>query len=326
VFTSAFWTELMELTGTKLFMSSAFHPQTDGQSEAANRVIAMYLRCFTGDRPRQWLRWLPWAEYTYNTAFQSSLRDTPFRVVYGRDPPTIRSYEPGDARAPAVAQEMEERAAFLDDVRYRLHQAQESQRRAYDQHHRRVIYQVGDWALLRLRQRPSATLPRSAAGKLKPRYVGPYRVEEVINDVAVRLQLPAGARLHDVFHVGVLRKFVGAPPSEPPVLPATLNGATVSAPARVLAGRLARGVKQVLVQWQGEPATAATWEELEDFTASFPQFQLEDELVFEAGRDVMYGKTFTRRRRARDVRRAVERAATERAAAHAANQPQIASG
>jgi hypothetical protein len=326
VFTSAFWTELMELTGTKLFMSSAFHPQTDGQSEAANRVIAMYLRCFTGDRPRQWLRWLPWAEYTYNTAFQSSLRDTPFRVVYGRDPPTIRSYEPGDARAPAVAQEMEERAAFLDDVRYRLHQAQESQRRAYDQHHRRVIYQVGDWALLRLRQRPSATLPRSAAGKLKPRYVGPYRVEEVINDVAVRLQLPAGARLHDVFHVGVLRKFVGAPPSEPPVLPATLNGATVSAPARVLAGRLARGVKQVLVQWQGEPATAATWEELEDFTASFPQFQLEDELVFEAGRDVMYGKTFTRRRRARDVRRAVVRAATERAAAHAANQPQIASG
>jgi hypothetical protein len=53
VFTSAFWTELMALTGTKLFRSSTFHPQTDGQSEAANRVIAMYLRCFTGDRPRQ---------------------------------------------------------------------------------------------------------------------------------------------------------------------------------------------------------------------------------------------------------------------------------
>jgi hypothetical protein len=123
VFTSAFWTELMALTGTKLFRSSTFHPQTDGQSEAANRVIAMYLRCFTGDRPRQWLRWLPWAEYTYNTAYQSSLRETPFRVVYGRDPPTIRSYEPVDARVLAVAQEMEDRAAFLDDVRYHLHQA-----------------------------------------------------------------------------------------------------------------------------------------------------------------------------------------------------------
>jgi hypothetical protein len=329
VFTSAFWTELMALTGTKLFMSSAFHPQTDGQSEAANRVIAMYLRCFTGDRPRQWLRWLPWAEYTYNTAYQSSLRETPFRVVYGRDPPSIRSYEPGDARVPAVAQEMEDRKAFLDDVRFRLHQAQESQKRSYDQHHRQVTYQVGDWALLRLRQRPSATLPRSSAGKLKPRYVGPYRVEEVINAVAVRLQLPAGARIHDVFHVGVLKKFVGAPPAVPPVLPATLNGAVVSAPARVLAGRLARGVQQVLVQWQGEPESSATWEDFDDFKASFPTFQLEDELAFEPGRDVMYGKSYSRRRRARDVRRASERAAREQAehaAAHGAGQPQIASG
>jgi hypothetical protein len=113
----------MRLTGTKLYMSSAFHPQTDGQTEAANRVIVMYLRCFTGDRPRQWLHWLPWAEYTYNTAYQSSLRDTPFHVVYGRDPPTIRSYEPGETRVATVAQEMEERAAFLDDIRYRLEQA-----------------------------------------------------------------------------------------------------------------------------------------------------------------------------------------------------------
>jgi transposase InsO family protein len=76
VFTSTFWQELMRLMGTKLHMTSAFHPQSDGQTEAANRVIVMYLRCFTGDRPRQWLRWLPWAEYTYNTAYQTSLWDT----------------------------------------------------------------------------------------------------------------------------------------------------------------------------------------------------------------------------------------------------------
>jgi hypothetical protein len=237
----------MALTGTKLFMSSAFHPQTDGQSEVANRIIVMYLRCFTGDRPRQWLRWLPWAEYTNNTAYQSSLRETPFQVVYGCDPPTIRSYEPGDARVPVVAQEMEEQVAFLDDVRYRLHQAQESQKRAYDQHHRQVIYNVGDWALLRLRQWPSASLPHSPTGKLKPHYVSPYRVEEIVNDAAVRLQLPSDARIHDVFHVGVLKKFVGAAPTEPPALPATLNGAAVSTPSRVMVGRLARGIKQVLV-------------------------------------------------------------------------------
>ena len=52
VFTSVFWKELMRLTGTKLHMTSAFHTQSDGQTEAANKVIIMYLHCFTGDRPR----------------------------------------------------------------------------------------------------------------------------------------------------------------------------------------------------------------------------------------------------------------------------------
>jgi hypothetical protein len=59
VFTSTFWQELMRLMGTKLQMTMAFHPHSDGQSESANRVILMYMRCLTGDRSREWLRWLP---------------------------------------------------------------------------------------------------------------------------------------------------------------------------------------------------------------------------------------------------------------------------
>jgi hypothetical protein len=82
VFTSTFWRELMQLMGTKLHMTLAFHPQADGQTEAANRVIVMYLRCFTGDHPRQWLRWLPWVEYTYNTTYQTSLWDTVLRGIW----------------------------------------------------------------------------------------------------------------------------------------------------------------------------------------------------------------------------------------------------
>jgi hypothetical protein len=91
VFTSSFWHELMRLSGTKLQMTTAFHPQSDGQSELANRIIITYLRCLTGDRPHDWLRWLPWAEYIFNTAFQSSLRETPFRIVYGHAP---RPFDP----------------------------------------------------------------------------------------------------------------------------------------------------------------------------------------------------------------------------------------
>ena len=59
----------MRLMGAKLHMTTTFHPQSDGQTEGVNRVITMYLRYFTGDRPRQWLRWLPWAEFVYNTAY-----------------------------------------------------------------------------------------------------------------------------------------------------------------------------------------------------------------------------------------------------------------
>jgi transposase InsO family protein len=73
VFTSTFWGELMCLMGTKLHMTSAFHPQSDGKSEAANRVIIMYLQWLTGDRPKQWMQWLPWAEFVSNTAYQTSL-------------------------------------------------------------------------------------------------------------------------------------------------------------------------------------------------------------------------------------------------------------
>jgi transposase InsO family protein len=113
VFTSHVWRDLFKLAGVKLRMSTTFHPQTDGQSEAVNKTIAMYLRCITGDRPRAWLEWLPWAEYCYNTSFHSALRTTPFQVVYGRAPPALVSYEPASARTAPVDELLQDRDAFL---------------------------------------------------------------------------------------------------------------------------------------------------------------------------------------------------------------------
>jgi hypothetical protein len=102
VFTSHFWTELFSLASVKLCLSLVFHPQTDGQSEATNKIITMYPRCLTGDRPRQWVHWLPWVEFYYNSAYQVSLKMSPFRVVYGCDPPSVRAYTVGEARLPTV--------------------------------------------------------------------------------------------------------------------------------------------------------------------------------------------------------------------------------
>jgi hypothetical protein len=89
-----------------LNMSTVFQLQSDGQSEAVNKVITMYLQCLSGGRPRKWVQWLPWAEFCYNSAYQSSLRTSSFRVVYGHDPPAILSYTPGAARLPAIDQQL----------------------------------------------------------------------------------------------------------------------------------------------------------------------------------------------------------------------------
>jgi len=144
VFTSAFWTELFSLVGVKLRLSTAFHPQTDGQSEVTNRIIGVYLRCLACDRPKSWLRWLPWAEYCYNTSFQTALKTTPFQVVYGRLPPSLLSNEPGLAKLPAVDRQLMDRDEFLVDIRDRLLHAQDLMRAQHDRHHREVEFQVRD--------------------------------------------------------------------------------------------------------------------------------------------------------------------------------------
>ena len=145
VFTGHVWRDLFKMAGVTLRMSTTFHPQTDGQSEVVNKVIAMYLRCVTGDRPRTWVDWLSWVEYCYNTSFHTALRATPFEVVYGRPPPPILPYRPGTARTEAADALLRGRDEMLAEVRQRLVQAQQLAKRYYDAHHREVEFDVGAW-------------------------------------------------------------------------------------------------------------------------------------------------------------------------------------
>jgi len=120
-------------------------------------------------------------------------------------------------------------------------------------------------------------------------------VTERIGDVAYRLLLPEGARIHNVFHVGILKLFRGTPPATPPALPPLRHGCRLQQPARALRAQLRRGVWHVLIQWVALPEDEATWEPLDEFRAEFPAFQLEDELFVEGGSDVMVGKVYHRR-------------------------------
>ena len=194
---------------------------------------------------------------------------------------------------------LQERDSFIADVKECLVQAQEHARHHYDANHRPLQFNINDWVWLRLLNRHTRTLEPGTRGKLGPKYAGPFQVTERIGEVAYRLRLPPGARIHDVFHVGMLKPFHGTPPATTPVLPPLQHGRPLQQLEKVIKSQLRRATWHVLVQWAGFPAAEATWEPVPDCKATFPDFQLEDELFPEDGRDVMTGQVYERRRRAR---------------------------
>jgi hypothetical protein len=224
IFTSNFWLELFQLAGMKLHLSSAFHPQTDGQSEVTNCIIVMYLRCLVGHHPRSWLQQLPWAEYCFNTPYQTSLKATPFKVVYGRDPPSLIQYKPGSARVAAGDRQLKDRDEFLAEIRDRLQLAQHVMKVTHDQSRREFEFAMGEWAWLRLHHCLASGITPSNPSKLAPRFYGPFQVVARVGAVAYRLRLPNNVKIHDVFHVGLLKKFVGTPPTKLVQLPGIVRG------------------------------------------------------------------------------------------------------
>ncbi|KAJ4758083.1 polyprotein [Rhynchospora pubera] len=298
VFTSKFWQELFRLQGVHLKLSSAFHPQTDGQTEVVNRTIEMYLRCLACDRPRTWLQWLPWAEFCYNTSYHSALKATPFEVVYGRPVPSLLPYTPGDTNIEAMDICLKDRDELLHDARQRLLQAQQRMKEGYDKAHRDVSYSIGQWVLLRLNHRLAVGIRTKTNAKLAPRFYGPYKILERVGEVAYRLELPANARIHDVFHVSLLKPFHGTPPSELPPLPPLRHGHVTREPSAVTSIRHRDNSVEVLVEWKDHEKSDASWEDFSWFRAQYPSFQLADELLAQAGgsvTDLHWGQVYTRR-------------------------------
>ena len=277
IFLSNFWQEFFKLQGTKLKKSSAYHPQTDGQTENLNRTLEQYLRCVIGEKPHSWVDALPWAEYWYNTAFHSAIAMTPFKALYGYEPAAVRAYEPRSSATEAVNEQMQTRDELLALLKRNLEIAQCRMKNFYDKHHTERSFEVGDWVYLRLQPYRQQSVQKRDVHKLSPRYYGSYLVEQKIGKVAYKLKLPETARVHPVFHVSLLKKKIGDAAVVATHLPPNLDPHNPRwYPAEILDRKMYKkgnvaGVKW-LIKWLGSSVEEATWEDPDELQKRFPDF------------------------------------------------------
>ena len=263
------------MLGTQLIFSSAYHPQTDGQTERVNQCLEMYLRCVTYEAPRKWKQILSQAEFWYNTSFHSSIGCSPFHALYGYDPTT------GYLQVPLKTcslinervQELQNQAVVLKE---QLSRAQNKMKLSADKRRSDKEYQVGELVLLKLQPYAQSSLVNRPYPKLSFKYFGPYKVTERIGQAAYRLDLPENSQIHPVFHVSQLKPFL---PNYTPVFSELPKVAELDIqdllPEAILGRRLVKkggkAVPQALVKWSKLPAQMATWEDWYVLKERFPE-------------------------------------------------------
>ncbi|MCO5553853.1 hypothetical protein L7F22_007379 [Adiantum nelumboides] len=180
--TSLFWKALFENMGTTLKFSSSFHPQTNGQFEEANSTVLDLLKCYVSEHKAAWEQYLPLVEYAYNNKVHSSTGKAPFEIVEGGEkvPPIFHTKD----KIFEADRYVEGWQEAYKKVKYDLEKTQAKQKRAADSHRRELLFKENDW------------------------------VSQKISDVAYRLKLPEGWKIHNAFHVSLLRPFVGEVPEE----------------------------------------------------------------------------------------------------------------
>lgn len=263
--------------GTQLNMSTAFHPQTDGQSERTIQVLEDMLRACVIDFGGRWDHFLPLAEFAYNNSYHSSIQMAPFEALYGRRCRSpigwFDAFEVRSLDTDLLRDAMEK----VRVIQSRLLTAQSRQKSYADRRVRDLEFMEGDRVLLKVS--PMKGVMRfGKKGKLSPRFIGPYEILRRIGEVAYELALPPSlSAVHPVFHVSMLRKYI---PDDSHVIQldsVTLDpDLTFEEEPVVILDRQVRKLRtkeipSVKVQWKHRPVEEATWEIESDLRSRYPQ-------------------------------------------------------
>ncbi|XP_040379158.1 uncharacterized protein LOC121054199 [Oryza brachyantha] len=272
IFTSKFWQQLFALAGTSLNLATAYHPQSDGQTERVNQCLETYLRCFIHACPSKWVLWLYLAEYWYNTSYHSALDKAPFEVLYGHTP-TQLGITDGSCDIPDLKEWLHERKVMIQLLKQHLNRAQQLMKLQADKKRSFREFQVGDQVFLKLQPYVQSSVAPRANHKLSCKYFGPFPVLQRIGLVAYKLQLPTHCSIHPVFHVSQLKAAPGFQKVVSSTIPADLEVRRI--PVAILDTRVRKSsnsaISQVLVQWSQESAAEATWEDFHDLRTRFPR-------------------------------------------------------
>jgi hypothetical protein len=263
-FTSSFWNSLWELLDTKLAMSTAFHPQTDGQTEIMNRSLEQMLRAYTNECQDNWDTLLPYAEIAYNNSRNSSTGYSPFYVNYGEEinlPSNLLADEINSTNATVedIVNDIQTTLKFVDA---NLQNAQDRQKKYADLDRREESFKVNDRVLLDTADITFTT----GSKKFLDKFIGPYKIIEVVSATAYKLELPPRlSRLHPVFHVSKLRAALESNSFPDRVqmnrpAPELLDGEDAWYIEEIVGKKLIKGKLHYLVKWENYPTYENTWE------------------------------------------------------------------
>src|SRR5258705_2633835 len=269
-FASRVMRELNRLLGIKTATSTAFHPQTDGQTERINQELEQYLRLFVNHRQSDWMNWLPMAEFTYNNRVQAATKYTPFLLNAGQHPQM--GMEPrATTRLDSVETFVSQLTRARQDAAAALRKAAEEMKRYYDTHRGDTPkFKEGDKVWLDAKNVESGRPTK----KLDHKRLGPFEITQALSGNAYRLKLPKTMRIHPEFPVVRLRPYIPneipsrRTPTPPP--PVITKGTIEYEVAKILDSRIRRGRTQYLISWKGYPTEDKSWEPASMITEDVP--------------------------------------------------------